>query len=848
MIKSQNQLFWRRARTRLIREHRKASPSVARMLRRIIPLLEYMPMEQLLKALGREVFLSETLCKVGLLLGNALCQARLFEQAIVVMRWLDQLRDPKAEKEHMIQFAHQLSAFAQREEPNIERRINIISTLSDLLETHDAVSEAAALRFKAARLLLDAQALSAAWRALDEVEALAESVGRNKLVADAVFIKTAVLLESGDLENALKTGIHCYKTYEQYGIKVPPGLISNIGLCYLRTDQYEQAAKIYEELIVVVSRDQKWVSQVWLIYLNLAVCYRELKKKNNAQESLERAWMGASSQANPEQLLELCLVSAKTNAFFDELDTASENLLSAVEFLDEMLGDVIRPHYRRWIRRNYVKRIEEVFSYLSSTGSAHLALNVFARSRAGTTSDWIALLNWQDQSRLQLGDAYPAEELDLLIKKIQDYGAPYGLTYREKYDDAFHRKSTPSPWDQFNEYLLANIEKVPGLRHPFDGIGAHLAKVLERSTVRRLQIFSVVGAQTYVAFVWKEKYERVSIDEVVTEGYVHTRLEYELDQTKSATEFIRQLEFFANCVREKVEALLNAIDFSEIDEIMIFPDPHDYIPIHAVLLGCKNITSAMSQGLSIVTCPILAEGRSVAQFPSSVASIYDPTLELAKSEQSVVASSTNFHSSACASTRLFTEKDEEQWLRADVLHIAAHGLPISMYTEPWLSSLWSSDGTGLSFEWVQKNSDQFQAKLCLLNMCHSADRVSRNHQENFIAGDGADFPSLFLINRKSTVLACGWRTLDTVSYVLTANFIQNLGLDKESNFARVFSRTLAQLRRFPAESFEKAINVIGDAELRSRKLINVSASRLESMFRSAYALGAYRCYQLLPND
>jgi CHAT domain-containing protein len=128
----------------------------------------------------------------------------------------------------------------------------------------------------------------------------------------------------------------------------------------------------------------------------------------------------------------------------------------------------------------------------------------------------------------------------------------------------------------------------------------------------------------------------------------------------------------------------------------------------------------------------------------------------------------------------------------DVVVVSTHGHTIELLTDATFGKLGAPEGRHLiSVEQLQRSTAELQAKLVILNACHSGSKSYRNSQKSFITSDSVTIPSLFLLNRQAISMGSVWKVSDTASFILSCLVAESLRTG--SNPHNAAARAISQL-------------------------------------------------------
>jgi CHAT domain-containing protein len=175
-----------------------------------------------------------------------------------------------------------------------------------------------------------------------------------------------------------------------------------------------------------------------------------------------------------------------------------------------------------------------------------------------------------------------------------------------------------------------------------------------------------------------------------------------------------------------------------------------------------------------------------------------------------------------------------------VIHVAAHGLPISNFRDAWFASV-HPVAQGLRIPQLQMVCSETPHKLVFLNSCFSADVLNWNAVTGFRTNEQIGLPAIFLLNRHACVIASCWSTFDVSAYVFTYLFYSNLANGIEPAIA--FSKAAADLFDISSDQVYDVLETVADEKVRRSK--QRPFANPGQPFRHPYISGTYQFIALL---
>ena len=713
---------------------------------------------------------------------------------------------------------------------------------------HEAVID---LYLQAVDRFADFHAFQSAYRLLNDAEIYANEhcdVHDNLRVKDRVV---EICIAEGDLDYATKVLRSLRKHRRRFGLETPIVLEMNYGNLQLGKGHYGPALKTFKRGL-----DPKQPTFVRLpCLLNGSICLRELGDYVKAEQYLARARALTDEATEPSQLIELDLVEAKTCIALGKSTKAAEYLRNAVRLIDGLLASASRLHYRRGIRERYRSRIAHLLYGLPQNGETQSILPLIAFLKGNSSSDWLALLDWR--ASLPMSDI-PKElsnRFETAVGNIAAAGAPVLYGFREKYDEPWSTPWTTDeetfrsvsfaptiPWAELNN-AITEICGLTGYQGPWDAASSQrrseeLMQALGQSSRILAQVFASSTASIYL--ISHGQYERIDLP---TQQVSELSVLFAMHKAgmESAKNFWDRLASFTDDLAGLLVEPLDRACASGLDSLIILPEPILF-PVMASMTAHPGVRSLMGAGrLSIRTCPILHTGkiRNGQMRTVSACDVENDNLKLNHAELGNIA---RILAPAKTVRNTLSRKSSARPLfENDVLHIAAHGTPISNLRDAFFSQ--AGGGQPLSdFYGLQWQATQGQSQVVFLNSCFSADTLNWNVMEAFETSEQIGLSSMFLLNRKAAVVATAWGTFDSAAYIFAQLFYTAIANKVDVEIA--FTKASAALHDMDVAAVRKSLETVDPVELGHEKQALFWGSGRP--FIHPYVSGNYQLLCLLP--
>jgi tetratricopeptide (TPR) repeat protein len=648
-------------------------------------------------------------------------------------------------------------------------------------------STAVELYMLAASRFADFNAFQSAYRLLADAE---EYAIEHHLALDLLHVRetgASIALFEGDLAFAEKTFSWLSQLRDELGLSQPPELLVNLGSLQMRKGEFAAAASTFKQVTDIASELE--IRRVAL--MNRSACERELGRFNEARLCLSESRTLIDSDTEQDQLIELDLIEAKTAIAAGENERAVHCLQSAVVHIDAMLTEAGRLHYRRGVREMYRQRFIAMLCSLPLRGNSGAILPLIAFCKSNSFSDWMALLDWSAEI---LNDKRLAVELKTRLQSaiyaLSERGAPVLFGYREKYDDPWSTEWKISEEDSRSRHDAFSI--------PWIDLNNVIREINAVRNDAGPWANATSGARAY------ELGLRLARGDCGLVVFFTTRDRF-MQQLQACTESLSRL------LKESFDSIASN---RNIGRLLILPEPFN-LPVFASVLAHQQLRQRLKSADLIVTvCPVLHPQRKTSWDTRSLAAFWFREDDLMLNEWEVDLVSRLLAPSSCEKGELPPQPDLRSVLQSNVVHFAAHGLPISNFTDAYFASVHPL-ARGLGVPELQTICSETPHKLVFLNSCFSADVLNWNAVASFQTNEQIGLPAIFLLNRSACVLASSWSTFDVSAYVFAYFFYSNLASDIEPPLA--FSKAVAELFDATSDAVYDILETIADEGIRKSK-------------------------------
>lgn len=691
----------------------------------------------------------------------------------------------------------------------------------------------------AAHLFADFGAYPAALQTLTNAQVLARDQKLTRQYLDTVTALHGIYLQKEDHASA----DHIWTTVRQNcadaGIAMPMSMMVNRATTLLQTGDLGAARGGFEEALAVMEAGGP---KRLAVLINLSACLRELGDRSQSELRMAEAReiLSTLTTLDPEHPLELELIAAKSAVHHGNLDEAATCLLNAMKSLDAAVGLVEKLHYRRGMRERYVPRIEGVLAGLATSGKGEDVVPVIAATRANRMSDWLHFLEWTRTIAMKL-TVPERDELDRLVSRLANHGAPHLYGLRERADDPMSSTGFPDPWRDLAEFA----DKVclrHGVSRPFERASSRSAAELIRKRLAEgyAILLNMLTAGRKVLLLIGDRYMFGDLPGAETEAFSEMLLRHRFEPQQKAA-LAKAAATYQAALLASLRPLLGELAGEGCRGVIFVPDKMDLTPIGLIALGHPAIRAKMAAGqFEVRTCLALFPARRHAGAPRTCLGIIEPGSNLSFDRADVESF---FEGSGAAGTLLEKPTWEEfskRMASVDSLVLAHHGMSVALFRDPYFADMaGAGDRSSMSLAAIQEVAFRWPHRLIVLGTCHSGGLVNHNLQSAFRTHDLIGFPTVFLVNGECEVVAASWEILDRFNLVFTTLLAPRLvGVTG----SQAVSTALAMLHEMPSGEL---------AELLLRSLpagVELSAAALgqiDVMRRQPFCYGAYQTYTLL---
>lgn len=691
----------------------------------------------------------------------------------------------------------------------------------------------------AAHLFADFGAYPAALRTLGDAQVIARDNKLTQQYLDAVSALHGICLQKEDHAYAEHIWGKVSLTCADAGISMPIQMMVNRATTLFQTGDLEPARSGFEEALAAMEPEG---GNYLAVLINLSACLRDLGQRSQSDLRMAeaRGILATLKTLDPELPLELELIAAKSAVHHSDFGEAASCLRSAIKSLDAAVGLVEKLHYRRGIRERYVPRIEGLLARLPKSGSAAGIVPVIAATRANRMADWLHFLDWVRTIASKLSPT-EKDELDRLVLRLANHGAPHLYGLRERADDPMSPSGIPDPWRDLAEYVDRTCPRY-GVGRPFDHASSKSATELIK---RRLAegyavLVNMFTAGAKMLLLIGEQYVFCDLPAVETKAFSNTLLRHRFEPHQKQA-MARAAAIYQAALLRSLDPLLSELTAERCKGVIFIPDKMDRTPIGLVMLGNPSIREKMAAGqFEVRTCLALYPAQRHAGPPRTCLGIIEPGSNLHFDRADVESF---FEGSGATGTLLEKPSWEEfsaHMASADSLFLAHHGMSVGIFTDAHFADMAGAGGSSaMSLAALQEVAFRWPHRLVVLGTCHSGGLVNSNYQGTFRTHDLIGFPTVFLLNGQSEVVAASWEILDRFNLVFTT--LLALGLDGVTT-AQAVSTALAKLFELPAEELSDLLRRALPAKV---ELPSVALSQIDIMRRQPFCYGAYQTYTLL---
>jgi len=695
---------------------------------------------------------------------------------------------------------------------------------------------------KAAAIFSDFGAFQPAYRALGDAEEIAKDNQLGSCLAKVLSASSGISLLEGDHDYCRKVGAMAVDLYETLDIPVPNHLVVNIATAAMQTNDHQRAIESYEFVLSSLVDDS---TERFPILTNLSACYRQIGDLGKAKERLFKARevIGSNNDdTNYECRIELELISAAIYIEDEDFNSAASSLKEAVEWLFQILDNVLKLHYRRGVRERYVPRIEGLLCKFPEEGDVGNIIPLLAFSRSNQASDWMHILSWYEE----ISEILTVEDkarLDNIIIRLTNFGVPFLYGYREKYNDPFESDLSPDPWPQFNELSLEVCARY-GFREPLSSSslegGCNL--ISQRLNEGYGVLVGLLTGGGKAVFLIGSRYHLCDLPKEETQVF-HQELSSHRQGSRINGRLNSSIIGYQSALIESFSVALGELVIKECCGLIYMPDRYDLIPINLVAIGYEGLRSRMEIGdFQVRTCVALYPGKSISPPTDRPLALLEeaPDLRFARAEISSLLNVLQL------SGKVLEDPVREEFYsdicESDALFIAQHGVPVGLFADPHFANMSGVESRGvLSFDTIQQSVFRWPHRLVILGSCHSGVNVSRNYQNDFKSHELIGFPSIFLLNRKCAVVAGSWAIVDRFGYLFSTLFAKEMN---GSDVSKAFSIALAKIVSFSESEAVELYDYMEPSDFKEEVKQDACSHPISNLIKKPACYGAYQIYTL----
>lgn len=696
----------------------------------------------------------------------------------------------------------------------------------------------------AAYLFVDFGAFQPAYHSLTQAEDLARDNNLVQKYADVVSASYAVCILEGDHAHAERMWPTLKQKYVELGKPVPTHLAANRATLLFQTGDHLAAREAFEEALADLEPGDEFNEVRSRILINLSACLRELGEHalSDTRMTEARRLLATFESVDPEHPLEAELIAAKNAIVKGDLVEAASCLNRAAKSLDAGVGLVEKLHYRRGLRERYVSRIERLLASLATTGRAADVIPVIAATRANRVSDWLHFLEWADTLAARLSPEEKAE-LDCLVDHLAQHGSPHLFGYREKYDDPMSAIPKPDPWRDIAEYADKASAR-HSISRPFqNATSERIAEtIVERLGEGYAILVNMVAADHKMLLLIGDRYVLCDLPQAETraffEALLRHRHEPERDQMKALGLAVGT---YQTALLRSLAPVLGELAVESCEGVIFIPDGWNLTPINLAMVGDPKIRARMAAGeFDVRTCIALYPAKRQAVAPEACLGIIESDSGLRYDRADVEG----FFKGIGATGMLLEDPTwnvfAEAMASTDALVLSHHGASVGLFLDPFFADMAGPyRESAMSLMRLQGAVFRWPHRLAVLGTCHSGGLVNRNYQTQFSSHDLMGFPTVFLLNGRSEVLAASWAILDRFNLLFTTLFAPSL---QKAHPSLAASTALARLFELPKEELPDLAHRAFPADVLKTPVL---LEQIDNLRRQPFCYGAYQTYTLL---
>lgn len=727
---------------------------------------------------------------------------------------------------------------------SLDQRPRVLNQVESVFQHYDRQEEIAGLYLQSAFIYSQHGASQAAYRCTSDAEQIAHELQSFPLLARCYSAAMVVACEEPDYRWAIGAGEKALAVHQQATLETPADLLSNLGVAHMNLDELEQATSYFEQALTCSDMP---VGLESAIRINLSTCLRRRNQLPQAEAMLATAEATVRIEGPPECALELALSAAKLASAKGDIPMLIQQLQVASRQLDHLLAGILRLHHRRGLRERYIVRLEELLRSLPANGTVDDALLSIVATRGNAMGDWLAMLSWAAQLRQESN--FPsalADELDNILHRIRNFGAPHLFGFREKYDDPWSCGDFGSDWDKLSQ-LCARI-KALGLSLPLDQANSQNQAALCQTRLTQghcLMVTTYAGDDALLWYFIGDRYQRVAIPLLPLMHWHQALLEY-ANGSRNRPAFNLAIEELTQALSSLLDPVFVYIATTGCASIRYIEDSFSDLPLMLFALRNAELSARMAAGdFQVRLVPAIVAPLQDDSPLSGTTSIIDhrEDLLLAPYEGSAftraagLAMPVSLSAHSCGN--LISLIGEH-----DVLIVSTHGHSLAFFTDAYFAKLGSPDGSHLiNVSSLQEAAPDLRIRLVILNTCYSGSRSSRNYQKTFRTSDAVSIPNLFLLNRRAVALASTWKISDTASLII-AHLIGE-GLKQGHEPSAAIARAIARLRSMTRSGTIAALTDNLPEFVQAKAISRLNGAPEQGMFSPPYFTAGLATHGLL---
>lgn len=712
----------------------------------------------------------------------------------------------------------------------VDTRLTTLAVCTKFLAEYMLHEELIKAYINAAYIFAENGAYPAAYRVLEDAEAAAENIQGGTATIEVLSVRVGIVLQEGAPEPCLKIGHEVIKTIEEKGLTAPIDLLANVATAYQRYEAPEKAIELYEQIFDKVKASQP--SNMTKLAANLSICRRKMGDIEGAlrEESVAREYSEFAAE-DKESLLELELVTAVNHVANDDHEIVMSSLASSAQLLDQIMSKSLRLNYRRGWRQRFVNRIEPIICALPTSGVVQDLLGPLAVCRSNAVSDWMHFLDWAKE--VSSNPAVPGEkkaELENYVSRLKDLGTPFIYEYYEKYDDPFQRMAIPSPWGCLST-LVEDLVTSYGLARPYDDALIDKKIILFKERLAEGNVL-VLWLRSSLLFIRGESYYRYELGRADEKSFFEKLISYRFNSV-TMREMAEAIAEISNRLTDALESVDNVLKFPGNCQFIYMPDAFDRLSL------VPSFVKRGSTDWGLRVAPILYKRSCTEVLIERIVGIPDNPGELLLAEAELNHISKIFDQAVCT----FVDKtDEESFLKAmktaDALVITTHGFPLANFKDPYFASLGGPDTRHvINTATIQREFINLPYSLVLINSCHGTSSLPKGPSYDMVS-----FPILMLMNKKSSVIASSWKTLDKISYLFSHALFEMI--KKNPGIDSAYMEALLKLATMDGDQAFDILTGIEDEKIREIIITGSSKENLNQMLHHPYCYGTFQLYTL----